>query len=122
MAFGFVEYRATDFGSFTGFYDWLRPSVATIVGVRYWPFENTNFLLNTLPECASISVSAAKGLTILFLAGANYREELSDDQDFSESQLYSGVDGSYALLLGLSGLKPEDLMSIRQIAEGQHSP
>jgi len=38
------DYRDQGYGDWTGFYHWLRSAPDTVIGVRYWPFENTRFL------------------------------------------------------------------------------
>ena len=44
---GSKQYRDANFGQWTGFYDWLRDSKEQVLGVRYWPFEDTEFLIAT---------------------------------------------------------------------------
>src|ERR1700719_2322678 len=46
---GFVvdnkKYLDAAFGNWTGFYDWIRDMDGNLLGVRYAPFEDTEFLI-----------------------------------------------------------------------------
>jgi hypothetical protein len=78
--------RDSGLGSWTGFYDWLRRSEDSIVGLRYWPFEQAAALLQ-----ATQTPGAAKtpdgALLFQFDADPNYDETISADQAFEESRL-----------------------------------
>jgi hypothetical protein len=38
------RYEDTGLGGWTGFYDWLRPKVSEVIGLRYSPFEEAQKL------------------------------------------------------------------------------
>src|SRR5947208_10883942 len=85
-ALGFVDLLL---GDWTGFYDWLRTDGGAIVGVRYWPFEKTEFLLRTVARRSGI-VEDTRGALLVFFGGEReFNEELSDDQAFEESRVLS---------------------------------
>jgi hypothetical protein len=95
-------------GAWTGFYDWLRDQEKRIIGVRFFPFEQAEFLLR-LPDLGEwIQTDQQKTLLCFFTSGRNYVDTLSADQDFEEARILKDSSGHYAILLGCSGMTDEE--------------
>jgi len=96
-------------GDWTGFYDWLRNSQSEIIGVRFCPFEQAQFLCE-LPALGQwVKITPQRALMVFFGSECDYREDLSDDQAFEEARILKSTAGRYALLLGCSDLENNEL-------------
>ncbi|HKP03478.1 MAG TPA: hypothetical protein VJU77_08980 [Chthoniobacterales bacterium] len=94
-------------GDWTGFYDWLRTDTGAIVGVRYWPFEKTEFLVRPAVASSDIVVDPRGALLVFFGREEHFDDKLSDDQAFEESRVLL-FSGRHILLFGCSDLSAEE--------------
>lgn len=104
-------YRPMGFGNSTGFYDWLRDSKSKLVGVRYWPFEDTQFLLREVAALNYVKVTP-RCLDIYFDGRDEIDQESSADQDFLYCEVFKSDDGRYAIAFGLENLSEAELASL----------
>lgn len=112
------ELAVTDsgLGEWTGFYDWLRTDVGMLIGVRYWPFEQAEFLLRAVPEEGAIRLDQRGALLIFFSDQRRFAEHLSDDQAFEESRIFSSA-GEYSILFGCSAVSSEENGMLNALAQ-----
>jgi hypothetical protein len=110
-------YGPLGFGHSTGFYDWLRDSTSNLVGVRYWPFEDTQFLLQEVAHLRYVKVAAGR-LEIYFHSSDQIDQENSADQDFLYCELFRSDERCYAIAFGLENLNESELASLEK-AEGE---
>lgn len=114
-AFKQMGLHETEFGSWTGFFDWLRTERGNVIGVRYWPFENTEFLLR-LVSGAPFEIDPAGALLIFLSSNRCFDQTLSDDQSFEEARLFS-ASGTYSILFGCSNLTVEERAALKDLAQ-----
>src|SRR5437762_12985942 len=69
-------------GDWTGFYDWIRNAERKLLGVRYWPFEATEFVISRASGLSYARVSEGRDVEIFFSDERHIKEEFSKDQDF----------------------------------------
>ena len=103
------EYADTGHGEVTGFYDWLRNANGDLLGVRYTPFESTEFVLEALAAKEYVRVVPRKFIEIYFGGAKHPDERRSNDQAFLYAALLSGGDETLALALGTEELTSADL-------------
>jgi hypothetical protein len=85
-------------GHFNGFYDWLRNYSGLIIGVRYFPFEDSNFLLKELVQL-KYSKTDEHSIDIYFVEEQHrsINEDISDDQKFGGNRIFKSSEGKYLL-------------------------
>jgi len=108
---GSKQYRDANFGQWTGFYDWLRDSKEQVLGVRYWPFEDTEFLIDFAKGLAYVSTDLSRYIEIYFSGQRNAEPNLSSDQDFSYDAIFRSDEGEYAIGFGAEALSEADVLS-----------
>ena len=107
------EYRDKGFGDWTGFYDWLRSGAESIVGVRYWPFQETRFVVDDLSGYQYVKVPEDKScLEIYFSADGGVDRRASDDQAFGSNRVFYSEAGGWALSFDTIDLSLRALQSI----------
>ena len=98
-------YRDKGFGDSTGFYDWLRSAGGKIIGLRYWPFEDTAFLVDAMRPLQYVTASADRSFVEIYFGELReFDEQMSDDQDFGNAKVFGSDDGSWALTFDVTGL------------------
>ena len=107
------QFKDTGLGDWTGFYDWLRNPARKIIGVRYWPFENAQFILDSYTQTPNVQIDPRKGLLVFFGSQTEYRENISGDQDFAEARVLVNSIGEHALLLGCPDLVESDFVGLQ---------
>jgi hypothetical protein len=116
---GFVvgnkQYHGTAFGEWTGFYDWLRDGEATLLGVRYTPFEYTEFLVEHAKTFPYAKLVAPGQLEIFFSEQRAFEPKLSCDQDFAYDAIFRLNDGEYAIGFGIEALSESNLRSLTKV-------
>lgn len=86
---------------FTGFYDWLRSGAEEIIGVRYWPFDDYDFVYDVAKVLPYAKVEQGRFVEIFFTDRRDFKPELSGDQDFGHNQILTSEDDEYALTFGI---------------------
>lgn len=88
---------------FHGFYDWLRAGEDAIIGLRYWPSDDTAFFVDELTDRNYIDIDESKAcISIFWNKNRKFIREASDDQDFGNNTLYINDLGVYALTFSMS--------------------
>jgi hypothetical protein len=106
-------YHDRGYGDSTGFYDWLRNYAGAVIGVRYWPFEDTEFLCEALASLPYVAVAADKTyLDIYFSDDRRFDPERSCDQDIGASKVFSADGAGWALAFDTAALDRADLRSL----------
>lgn len=115
---GFVlgekQYHDANFGEWTGFYDWLRDREGGVLGVRYTPFEETEFLTKELKALAYVKVDPPRHLEIYFSDRREFDEKRSCDQEFLYDAIFRSGDGEYAIGFGMEELNESNLRSLEK--------
>ena len=112
LTVGGVEYSDTGLGEWTGFYDWLRDGERSVVGVRYWTFDYTAFLIERTRNLAYV-VSDPKGfLEIYFSPRRAIEPGLSADQEFLYDPLFRSATGEHAIGFAMDSLSGPERESI----------
>ena len=101
----FHDYKAlTHFPGSIGHYDWLRSSSRQILGVRYWPFDDSihsRAVQQLKSKCQSLDYTFVEAnfryLSILFSTSVDIEEAISNDQDMGENGIYLADGGRIAL-------------------------
>lgn len=107
------RYHDRGYGSFTGFYDWIRDSAQKIIGLRYWPFEETVFILEKLAHWSrAVRAQDESYLEIYFASGQNVDWQHSDDQDFGSNQFFSTDDDEWAISFAIKRLDDREVDDI----------
>jgi len=108
-------YRDQGYGDWTGFYDWLRTSPEKIVGVRYWPFHNTRFLVADLSVRQYVLAQQDKACLEVYFSPTDQRIDLmaSDDQAFGSNRVFCSQADGWAISFDTTGLSTSELHSIR---------
>ena len=102
------EYRDAGFGEWTGFYDWLRASDGTLLGVRYWLDTSTAFLEVYARNLPYVSVDPSRCIEVYFSDQRAFEPKLSADQAFLYDALFRAADGEYAIAFGAEDLGGTD--------------
>ena len=98
LVFEGIRYVDQGYGSFLGFYDWLRNSEGQLLGVRFFPFEDFAFLFEITKQLEYVAVDQeCRWLDIYFSADREVDESISDDQGFGGNMILRSEDGNYAL-------------------------
>jgi hypothetical protein len=66
---GDAIYQDAGFGNWTAFYDWLRTSDGTLLGVRYWLRDDLVFLEKTTKELGYVKSDPGRHLEFTFWIG-----------------------------------------------------
>jgi hypothetical protein len=105
------RYRDANFGEWTGFYDWLRDVEGNVLGVRYTPLEQTEFLTQELKGLAYVKVDPPRHVEIYFSEHRAVDPKLSCDQAFLYDAIFRSDDGEYAIGFGMEELSESNLRS-----------
>jgi hypothetical protein len=108
LSYDNIEFKEIPIGHFNGFYDWLRDFTGRIIGVRYFPFEDSNFLLNELVELNYSKID--KDSVDIYFVDEEHRlinEDISDDQKFGENRIFKSATGKYFLTFDITEMKEE---------------
>ena len=109
-------YRDKGYGAWTGFYDWLRDRHGQIVGLRYWPFEETRFLTDSLRALPYVRVDEDRSFVEFYLADARAVDhELSDDQHFGDNRLFATDSGELGISFGTETLSEPEMDHVRAL-------
>ena len=115
---GFVigekQYHDANFGDWTGFYDWLRDLEGNVLGVRYTPFEETEFLTQEVGALGYVKADPPRHLEIYFSDRREFDEKLSCDQEFLYDAIFRSDDGEYAIGFGMEELSESNLSSLEK--------
>jgi hypothetical protein len=115
---GFVvgdkQYLDAAFGDWTGFYDWLRDVDGNLLGVRYTPFEDTEFLTEHTTKLSYVKVDPSRHIEIYFSEKRAIDAKRSCDQEFLYDAVFRSDDGDYAIGFGIEELSETDLHSLEK--------
>lgn len=107
------DYRDQGYGDWTGFDDWLRSAADTVIGVRYWPFENTRFLADVVGSLPYVKVPEdGSCLEIYFSARGRVEARASDDQSFGSNRIFCSEEGGWAISFDTTGLSDTEFLSL----------
>ena len=109
------RYRDAGFGEWTEFYDWLRNSDATVLGVRYWLSTETAFLADYAKDLPYIKIDPSRNLEIYFSERREINQSRSCDQDFLYDGIFRSDDGQYAIGFGMGGLTETDIIGLEKL-------
>ncbi len=106
-----IDFDSKENEGFIGFFDWLRVDESKIIGIRICFFEHHkyNSILNSYPYADS--KNNGKWTEIIF-QGSKYREEISNDQDFTNNFVYKSEEGNFLFTFNLDHLTSEELSSL----------
>jgi hypothetical protein len=115
---GFVvgnkQYLDAAFGDWTGFYDWLRDADGNLLGVRYTPFEDTEFLIEHTEKLSYVKADPSRHIEIYFSESRAVEAKLSCDQEFLYDAVFRSDDGDYAIGFGTEELSEANLHSLEK--------
>jgi len=113
-------YQDQGYGDWTGFYDWLRKDSAEIVGVRYWPFERTEFLIDHLAKAklSYVQTPVARRRVEVYFAlvgshGVDPRK--SDDQTFGSNRIFLCKQNRWLISFDTTRLSESEIQTIRAV-------
>jgi hypothetical protein len=115
---GEEKYYDASFGDWTGFYDWLRDAEGGLLGVRYTPFEQTEFLTRELENLHYVKADPPRHLEIYFSKRREIDPKRSCDQAFLYDAVFRSDKGSYAIGFGMEELNESDLRGLETIGAG----
>lgn len=102
-----------DLDQSNGFYDYLRVDPQTIVGVRWCPFTNAEFVLDRVPSTPLITVESngrSRSLNVWFGGRTEINGPLSDDQAFWYNRVLEKEDtGEVIVTFGLSNVSESEI-------------
>jgi hypothetical protein len=103
FAYDASQYEDQGFGDFTGFYDWLRNSEGSVIGVRYLPAHELDFLCNAVADLPYVEVDwKIKSIALYFSDDRGVDESTSNDQEFGDNKLFKSASGTFALSFNVS--------------------
>jgi hypothetical protein len=112
------DLKESPFGNWTGFYDWLRSDADSVVGIRYWPFEEATTLISRI-DLRSVKNDSTGALTFFFTSQHQFDEQISSDQAFEESRILVGYkEQDIAFVFGGSDLTRQEWESITAAIDG----
>jgi hypothetical protein len=111
---GEKTYREANFGEWTGFYDWLRDDSENLLGIRYTPFEQTEFLTRELGQLSYVEARPPRHLEIYFSERRIFDPGLSCDQALLYDAVFRSDDGEYAMGFGMEKLSASNLRSLEK--------
>lgn len=92
------SYEDQGFGDFTGFYDWLRNSKGSVIGVRYLPAHELEFFCNAVAHLPYVEIDwQIKSIALYFSDDRSIDESTSNDQEFGDNKLFKSASGRFAL-------------------------
>jgi len=95
-------------GVLNGFYDFLRSGGGAIVGIRYLPYPDAEFVLNEVPQGGGLRVAneGSEGMLLIFWGDdQTFDPSTSADQYFGDNTVYrSKYTGKLALSFGVDTL------------------
>lgn len=106
-------------GEWHGFYDWLRNDTRMIIGVRFWPFDEAEFLLKVYPNSPRLLIDPSGAILIFFGPETGYCDAISDDQEFEYSAVYRTRQGEYSIAFGCSDLNKDHFSPICDLPDCQ---
>lgn len=116
------EYSRRSPGPWAGFYDWLRDCAGNVIGVRQWPFADTepwqDFLARLPASPYLVAQPDLTSLSIYFGDDRSVDPQSSDDQDFGQNSLFASADGEWAISFGTTALDPSALQSLSSALAG----
>lgn len=114
LEFSFCEskYRDIGNGDWNGFYDWLRGPDSRLLGVRYWPFDERQFLFSVLPQHSYLSMESGKSIKVYFSDRRDFAEEISADQEFGNDIVFVSENGEYAISFSTKLLSESDIHTL----------
>ncbi len=112
FAVGNKLYHDAAFGNWTGFYDWLRDAQGNLLGVRYTPFDETEFLTEQMKGLAYVKSDPPRHLEIYFSNRREFDATLSCDQEFLYDAVFRSDDGEYAIGFGMEELNESNLRGL----------
>jgi hypothetical protein len=108
-------YRDTGYGDFTGFYDWLRSPEGVVIGLRWWPFGDLGFVLETLRGREYASLDPAEEYVDIWFGSERVSiPEEPKEQDFVGNKVLVSDSGDYVLSFH-AGLAPEVLAGMTRM-------
>ena len=107
------EFRDLGLGGWTGFYDWLRAASGRLVGLRFWPFEQAEFLLKEIPISETLLVASRGAILVFFGDETRFVDGASGDQAFEEARVLVSPSKEYALVFGCSDLSDSERQTLR---------
>ena len=111
---GSKRYHDAAFGNWTGFYDWLRDARGSLLGVRYTPFNETEFLTERTKGLAYVKSDPPRHLEIYFSDRREFDDTRSCDQEFLYDAVFRSDDGEYAIGFGMEELSESDLRGLEE--------
>lgn len=90
-------------GDFLGFYDWLKNKEGNIIGLRYFLFEDYQFIIDDLAllHVNYLEIDSAVRynsiLYIYFSEEKDFIDKVSNDQLFGDNCIYKSELGEYAI-------------------------
>jgi hypothetical protein len=109
---GDIIYHDITHGESNGFYDWLRNFNGEIVGLRYSPHLEKNFLLQLVTGFSYIEVAPGDCFMIFFGVERTYDPSKSADQDFGGDIFYSSSNDNCLFSVGTKSLDERDIITI----------
>jgi len=108
-------FRDAGEGDWTGFYDWLRDENANLLGVRHWPFENTEFLITLVEKLSYARVQPKHSFEVFFSQQRKVCDSLSCDQDFLYNPVFKADDGDCAVAYGIEDLTQANIEQLEKV-------
>jgi hypothetical protein len=84
-------FKEPDADQSNGFYDFMRSDPDTIVGVRWSPFPQAEFVLNRVPDSPLLTIvpnGMLKSLRIWLRGPVEFDDTISDDQLFWNNRIF----------------------------------
>lgn len=101
-------YVESKFGEFNGHYDWLFNPSGKIIGIRYFIFEELNFLTLQLKDFSYCELDDDL-VTIYFSSDKEIDEENSIDQDFCGDRLFYSYNNELMMSFHIAGISKKSL-------------
>ena len=99
-----ARYIDQGYGDFTGFYDWLRTAGGLVIGVRYYPVQEVEFLCTLTEPLPYVEIDPqTRILTLYFSEDRGVEPSISADQDFGDNKVYKSETGEYGLSFNARG-------------------
>jgi hypothetical protein len=99
-----ARYTDQGYGDFTGFYDWLRTPRGLVIGVRYYPVQEVEFLCKLAAHLSYVEIDPkTRIVTLYFSEDRGVEPSLSADQDFGDNQVYKSDAGEYGISFNARG-------------------
>jgi hypothetical protein len=111
---GNKQYLDAAFGEWTGFYDWLRDTDGNLLGVRYAPSEDTEFLIERVTNLSYVKADPSRDIEIYFSQKRTVDAKHSCDQAFLYDAIFHSDDGDYAIGFGIEELSETDIYTLEK--------